>query len=193
MTERKIIVAGNKNHGLAEAIYRKYPSAKFCSRSNGGYNFYMKESIEKFAVESLDYDVCVFCSSLYKFFQVIMVEKTWTVWDEHKKRGHFIVFGSTADSSQKVWLYPVEKRALRDFCRSYGKVASGGGPDLYPGRGIKITYIAPGMLDTPQQREKKGLKLAKLDPDYVVSVMDWILNQPDDVNIYDISMDPVQK
>ena len=190
--DRAILVAGNKNYGLGKSIYENFPRAKFCSRSNGGYDFFKKEAIEKFANYSLHFSDCIFCSYIPYFFQTILLEKTWNLWNSEGKKGHMIVIGSTSDNSPKRWLYSIEKRALRDWCRVYGKSASGGGPELYPGNGIKITYIAPGMIDLPKQREKHGEKLAKLDPSYIVEVIKWVLSQPENVNIYDISMDPVQ-
>jgi NADP-dependent 3-hydroxy acid dehydrogenase YdfG len=117
----------------------------------------------------------------------------WKSWSESNKKGHMIALGSTADWSPKMWLYPTEKKALRDFCRRYGGAASGGGPNLSPGNGIRITYVAPGMLDLPRQTEKYGEKIAKLDAHYLCGVVEWLIDQPDNVNIYEISMDPVQQ
>ena len=189
---KKIIIAGNKNYGLSKSLYNKFPDAKFCSRSNGEFDFLFGEGREKFAQLSLDYDVCILCSYIPHFAQTHLAECVWVKWQQNKHKGQIIVLGSTADASPKRWMYPIEKRALRDFCRLYGKAASGGGPDLYPGNGIRITYVGPGMLDLPRQREKHGEDLAKLDIDYLSGVIEWIINQPENVNIYDITMDPVQ-
>jgi len=190
---KKIIIAGNKYYGLSKSLNITFPGATFCSRSNGEFNFFNKESVLQFAELSLDYDVCIFCSYIPHFYQILLLEKVWNVWSESKKKGQMIVLGSTADNSPRRMLYSIEKRALRDFCRVYGKSASGGGPELYKGNGIRITYVAPGMLDLPKQLEKHGEKIAKLDTGYLSDIIKWLVEQPDNINIYDISMDPVQQ
>lgn len=189
---KKIIIAGNKNYGLSTALAKKFPEATFCSRSNGSYDFSTRESRDQFSKDSLDFDVCILCSYIPGFDQVHLAENVWDRWQRNEHKGQIIVLGSTADSSPKRWMYPVEKRALRDFCRLFGKAGSGGGPELWPGNGIRVTYVGPGMLDLPRQREKHGEALAKLDVDYLAGVIEWLINQPENINIYDITMDPVQ-
>lgn len=189
---KSIIVSGNPNYGLGSSLYKKFPDAKFCSRSSGGYDFFNNDDMERFAEETKDFDVYISCSCLYHFQQTLLLGKVWKKWNEIKKKGQIIVFGSTADWGVKVWMYPTEKKTLKDFCRRFGGAASGGGPNLFPGNGIRITYVAPGMLDLPKQREKYSPDLAKLDTDYLCGVVDWLINQPENINIYEISMDPVQ-
>lgn len=190
---KKIIVSGNKNYGLAKVLYEKFPKADFYSRSNGGFDFLREECCNEFAVESLNYDVYISCSYIPYFGQTNLLRRVYEQWSVERKKGRMIVFGSTADWGTRVWYYPTEKRALRDFCRRYGSSGSGGGPDLYPGNGILITYIAPGMIDLPRQREKYGEEMAKVDPYYLAGIVKWIMEQPENLNIYDISMDPVQQ
>lgn len=190
---KKVIIAGNKHYGLSKSLEVAFPDATFCSRSNGDFNFFKTESVLKFAELSLDYDICIFCSYIPHFRQLLLLEEVWELWNKSKKKGQMIVLGSTADNSPKRWMYPIEKRALRDFCRVYGKSASGGGPDLYKGNGIRLTYVGPGMLDLPKQREKHGEKLAKLDTEYLANLIKWLITQPENINIYDITMDPVQQ
>jgi len=186
---RKMIVVGNKDYGLAKAIYKKYPHAKFCSRSNGDYNFYTRESMTRFAEESVDYDVCIFCTNLKRYFQLLLVSYVWKFWNEYidenseKVVGHFIVIGSTADSSPGTNDNAMEKKALKEWCRRFGEEAST--------TGIKITYVAPGVLDMNSMSEKYGEDFSKLKLDYVVDVISWILSQPKNINIHEISMDPM--
>ncbi len=188
---KKIIVAGNPNYGLAKSIYKAHPEAKFYSRTNGELHLNTVEGRDLFAEKSLDYDVFIACSFMPYFKQLLLVAKVWKIWKDNNKKGSIIVMGSTADTSKGERFYPIEKRALKDFCRSYGDGASGGGPKLVKGNGIKITYIAPGVLDLPKQREKYPEELGKINTDYLVSIINWILFQPDDIVIYDISLDPV--
>jgi hypothetical protein len=188
---KKIIIAGNPNYGLAKNLQKKYPNATFYSRSHGNLNLSKEEDRNIFGKESLKYEVCILCSYIPYFKQTLLVGRIWKEWTENKKPGNIIVLGSTADTSKGARFYCIEKRALKDFCRNYGDGASGGGPNLVPGNGVKITYIAPGVLDLPKQQEKYPIELGKLDPDYLAGVIDWVINQPDNVVIHDLSIDPV--
>ena len=190
---KNIILSGNKHYGLGKSLFEKFPDASFFSRSNGEFDFSDVQAMEHFAKISLDYDVYISCSYIPYFKQLLLLGKVWKTWTDSNKQGHIIALGSTADWSPKIWLYPTEKKALRDFCRRFGTAASGGGPNVTPGNGVRITYLAPGMLDLPKQREKHGDNIAKLDTTYLSGVIEWLINQPEDVNIYEISMDPVQK
>lgn len=189
---QKIIVSGNKHYGLSQCLFETFPMADFFSRANG-FDFLNDKCIRDFATKSLNYDVYISCSYIPNFGQINLLKGVYEAWEKKSKKGRMIVFGSTADWGIRVWSYPTEKRALKDFCRRYGSNGSGGGPNLHKGNGILITYIAPGMIDLPRQREKFGEEMAKVDPYYLTSIVEWILKQPENINIYDISMDPVQQ
>lgn len=189
---KKVIISGNKNYGLAKSLYKLFPDATFCSRSNGSYDLSVDSQITTFILESLNYDIFISCSYIPFFAQTILLAKLYKKWMDEKKIGQIIVVGSTADWSTKARFYSTEKKALRDFCRRMAGMSAGGGPDLYPGNNIRITYIAPGMIDLPKQREKHGEDLAKLDPDYIAEVIKWLTEQPANINIHDLSMDPIQ-
>jgi len=189
---KKIIVSGNKHYGLSKSIYKKFPEAEFFSRSNGDLNLIDENQMDEFVNKSMEFDIYISCSYLPYFKQLMLLGKLWSRWNKEKKKGQIIVLGSTADWQVRADLYCLEKKSLRDFCNRFGRNGSGGGPNLYPGNGIRMTYLAPGMIDLPKQREKRGLDLAKLDPEYIVDVIEWLLQQPENINIYELSMDPVQ-
>ncbi len=189
---KKIIVSGNKHFGLGESIYKVFPDALFCSRSNGEYNLTKQGEMDRFVSKSLDYDIYISCSCFHYFAQTILLAKLYNKWYEEKKVGQIIVIGSTADWGTKGMIYSTEKNALRNYCRRMAGVSTGGGPACYPGSNIRITYIAPGMIDLPKQREKHGEDMAKLDPKYIAETIKWISEQPSNINIHDISMDPIQ-
>lgn len=188
---KKMIVAGNKHYGLAKSIYEAHPDAAFYSRSNGNLDFTKFEDRKKFAIESLNYDICISCSYVPDFGQLNLVNHIWDRWQRANKKGHIIVIGSTADNSRGARMYCIEKRNLRDYCRNYGGGAVGGGPNVHPGNGIKITYVAPGVLNLPKQREKFDEKIGKIDTRYLVEVIDWLIAQPNNIAIHDISLDAV--
>ena len=189
---KKVIISGNKHYGLGECLYKVFPDATFCSRSNGSYDLTDQEQMGTFVSKSMDYDVYIGCSYLPIFAQTILLAKLFKEWSNVKKKGQIIVVGSTADWSTKARFYSTEKKALRDFSRRMAGLCTGGGPQLYPGNGLRITYVAPGMIDLPKQRQKHGNDLAMVDPMYIANTIKWLTEQPENINIHEISMDPVQ-
>jgi NADP-dependent 3-hydroxy acid dehydrogenase YdfG len=188
MNDIKIIVAGNKEYGLAKSIAKLYPDAKFLSRSSG-YNLGKQEVRQLVAEESLDCDVFMIVSALGEFKQTLLLESIIKKWQEHNHEGYIIALGSSADTPVKgsAWSYPVEKKALRAYCRQLSQIASSDTPANW-----KITYLSPGNMHTPKQDEKMpGVK--KLDTDYVAGMIKWLLEQPQDVNISEICLDRIQK
>lgn len=184
----QILVAGNKEYGLAKSIAQLYPDAKFLSRSSG-YNLGKQEVRQQTADDSLDYDVVLLISALGEFKQTLLLESIIKKWQETNHKGYIIALGSSADTPVKgsSWSYPVEKRALRAYCRQLSQIASSDNPNNW-----KVTYLSPGNMHTPKQDEKMpGIK--KLDTDYVAGIIKWLLEQPQDVNISEICLDRIQK
>jgi NADP-dependent 3-hydroxy acid dehydrogenase YdfG len=183
----KILVAGNKNYGLANSIYKIYPNATFLSRSTG-YNLGQHEVRESVGDISLDYDVFISVSCLSQFKQVLLVESIIKKWIEKNHRGYLIAVGSSADTPVKgtAWTYPVEKKALRSYIRQLSQIVSSETPLNW-----KSTYISPGNMHTIRQDEKMP-NVLKLETDYVASVIKWLIDQPHNVNISEICLDRVQ-
>lgn len=184
----KILVAGNKNYGLAKAIHTQYPTATFLSR-NTGYNFYEKGCRQDVAKMSLEYDVFLSVSCLGQFTQTLLVEEIMNCWWKENHNGYMIALGSSADTPVKgtKWIYPVEKKALRAYCRQFGQVIASETPPNW-----KLTYLSPGNMHTPNQ-DIKMPNIPKLDTEYVAGVIDWLIQQPKNVNISELCLDRIQK
>ena len=137
---------------------------------------------------SLEYDVFISVSSLWKFHQTSLVQEVSKKWKEQKHKGYIIAVGSSADTPVKAstWLYPGEKKALRAYCRGVSQMVSG---DNYSG--FKMTYLSPGWMRTPIE-EKKHPDIPKLDLEYVANTVEWLINQPDTVNISELCLDEVR-
>jgi NADP-dependent 3-hydroxy acid dehydrogenase YdfG len=180
----KILIAGNKNYGLSKSLYDIYPDATFLSRSTGQHD--VRESVGPM---SLDYDVFISVSCLSQFKQVLLVESVAKTWIENNHKGYLIAIGSSADTPVKAsgWSYPAEKKALRAYMRQLSQVVSSDNPQNW-----KSTYVSPGNMHTPRQDEKMP-NIPKLDTDYVANVIEWLINQPDDVNISELCLDKKQK
>jgi len=183
----KILVAGNPDYGLSQSIAKCQPNAEFCSRSHGDWDLTQYQAQRDFAQKSLDYDVVISVSCLWKHHQTNLVQEVAKKWFEHKKDGYLIVVGSSADTPVKgtAWMYPAEKKALRAYCRQLSQASAGENDNP-----IKVTYISPGNMHTPKQDEKMP-DTPKLDTDYVAGVIEWLINQPKDVNISELCLDKV--
>ena len=187
--DKKIFIAGNPEYGLAKSLGKKF-CAQFACRTNG-FDLSERRFQENVADLTLRFDVFINCSSLYDFNQIKLLEIVYRKWKDCDHKGHILCIGSTADAFVKgtSWIYPVEKKALRAYCKNLA-IASLGGPGNPPS-GIRVTYVSPGSIDTPEENQKYP-EVKKLDPDYISDVIAWIINQPESVNISEFALDAIQ-
>ena len=181
--KKKIIISGNKEFGLSAALGKVFPDLTYASRKNG-YDLVKDEAQKRFADEASTYDVIVICSALHKFQQTVLLDQVYKACVEKNKRPHIICCGSTTDrvKNGKVWLYNAEKKALRDYCNT---LAIGGVWSEKP----KITLISLGTLSNNQHKhaDRKTMNI-----DQAAHYIKWIIDQPAEININEISIDPMQ-
>lgn len=182
----KILIAGNPTYGLAQALNEKL-QATFLSRSHGNCDLGQTSGQDFFAKHSLEYDVVISVSSLDDFNQTMLMQKIVKNWIEQDKDGYIIALGSSADTPVKgtAWIYPVEKKALRAYCRQISQIVSGDNSTKF-----KITYLSPGNLHTPSQ-DRKMPGTPKIKCEYMVNVIEWLLSQPKYININELCLDRV--
>lgn len=178
-----MIITGNKNKGLAKALYELYPNEFYCSRETG-YDLTNREDQERFALLCLHHDVIVNCSALWRFEQTNLLDIIYKTCVKNNHTPHIISIGSTTDrvKNGKPWLYNAEKKALRDYSNT---LALGGVWDKYP----KISYISFGILSNNQHKhpDRKCLEISE-----AAKYIKWLIDQPRYVNINEISVDPMQ-
>jgi short-subunit dehydrogenase len=179
----KIIVAGNKEYGLAKALWEIYPTAFFASRTTG-FDLGCKEGHSKFAETSLDYDIIINCSALYKFHQTVLLDAIYKKAIESQKTPYIICIGSTTDRVKggKTWLYNAEKKALRDYCNSLGI-------NSVWGMGPKVTLVSFGTLDVVQEKHPNRKCMAT---NKAAEYIKWLIEQPKDLCVNELSIDPMQ-
>jgi NADP-dependent 3-hydroxy acid dehydrogenase YdfG len=100
------------------------------------------------------------------------------------KRTLIICIGSTTDRVKKGtdWLYNAEKKALRDFANSLGMAGVWGNAP-------RVTLISFGSLSNVQEKhpDRKTMPIRK-----AAEYIKWILEQPAEFHINEISVDPLQ-
>lgn len=178
-----MIITGNKNFGLAKELSLLYPEATFISR-NTGYDLTRVEDQIRLSDLALASDIFINNSALWKFNQTLLLDLVYKKCLEKNHNLHIICVGSTTDrvKNGKVWLYNAEKKALRDYCNSTGL-------NSVWGNGPKISYISFGTLSNNQS---KHLDRKCIPINIAASYIKWIVDQPKDIAINEISIDPMQ-
>jgi len=178
-----MLISGNKNFGVAQALEKLYPDAVYASRKTG-FDLVKDEGQDKFASLSVEHDIIIICAALYRFNQTVLLDKVYKACVEHKHNPYIICIGSTTDrvKNGKAWLYNAEKKALRDYCNT---LALGGVWDNKP----KITYASFGTMSNNQTKHPDR---KCLDIDVAASYIKWLIEQPRHVAINEISIDPPQ-
>ena len=182
---KKILVAGNNNYGLAAGLKESLEehNINFISRSCG-YDLTKAEQQQRFADLSVDYDVVILCSALWKFNQTLLLEATYKKLKAIGKKTHIIAIGSTTDRVMKAtdWLYNAEKKALRDYCNS---LCLNG----VWNEGPRVSYISFGTLSNMQEKHP-GRKTITIQD--AANYIKWLTEQPSYLHINEISIDPLQ-
>jgi short-subunit dehydrogenase len=179
----KILITGNPEYGIAKELYKLYPNATLVSRHNG-YDLTNSKDQQRLADLVLEYDVFINCSALHKFNQTVLLEAVYKKCMDNKHYPYIICVGSTTDRVKRgtAWLYNAEKKALRDFCNSLGISGVWG---IAP----KITLISFGSLSNVQHKHPDRICLAiERSAEYIK----WLLEQPKDICINELSIDPLQ-
>ena len=189
---KKILITGSRNYGLCEAICNLFdtlPNIEYetASRSNG-FNLDNSDGYSKLANYYIDGDFDIFInnSALWKFHQVMIAESVFNAIEEADRKGQIINIGSTADTGVKgrTWRYPTEKKALKSYNRDLTYMAMGGS-------NIKTTLISPGSLTTSSVM-KKHPDRKLIDVEYIAELVVWTINQPEYINVNELSIDPIQ-
>jgi len=178
-----MIVTGNKTVGVAGALAKLYPDAEFCSRENG-FDLSRKADQERLAALVCYHDVFVNCAALFKFNQTTLLNVVYHKCVLEKHYCHIINIGSTTDRVKKggAWLYNAEKKALQDYSNTLGLTGVWAS-------GPKVSYISLGTLSNNAEKHPER-KL--LDIDKAAQYIKWIVEQPKDLVINELSIDPMQ-
>jgi hypothetical protein len=179
----KILASGNPIQGIAKSLALVLDNIDFASRTNG-FDLTKAEDQKKFADKAKDYDVVIINSALWKFNQTVLLDVVYKTLLEAKKPAHIVVIGSTTDrvKNGKAWLYNAEKKALRDYSNTLSISSVWGAAP-------KVSYISFGTLSNNQEKhpDRKCMNIIN-----AAEYIKWLINQPKNVNINEISIDPMQ-
>lgn len=181
----KILISGNPNQGVAQAIQQvlKEHELTFISRASG-HDLTKAEIQQQFAELSINYDAVIINSALWKFNQTLLLETVFKKLKAANKRTLIICVGSTTDRVKKAtdWIYNAEKKALRDFANSLSIAGVWANTP-------RVTLISFGTLSNNQEKhpDRKTMPLEQ-----AASYIKWILEQPANAHINELSVDPLQ-
>ena len=178
---KKVAVTGHTN-GIGEGIYLYFSNmgydVKGFSRSNG-YDLNEQETLDRIVVETSDYDIFVnnAFNELTGFSQVQLLHKLFPSWKD--KEGWIINISSIASDyisgRQVPDPYCITKVALDEYAKQLSW--------LLPR--VNIVTIRPGRVDTQLIKKIPGRKLRVSD---IVNTIDWIISQPEDVHINEVTI-----
>ena len=183
MSDRKILITGNKDNGLALSLAKIWPSATFASRTTG-YDLTSGQDQDKLVNISAEYDVFVNNSALCKFNQTLLLEKVYkkAKYDKHDLR--IICVGSTTDraTGAKDWMYQQEKKALRNYCTGISMMSVWSG-------GPHVSLISFGTLSNNQHKHPDRRCMTM---DAAADYIKWLIDIPPGLAINELSIDPIQ-
>ena len=186
----KILITGNRNKDLTKHLAPLLESNSYevdtISRANG-WDLGTTEVIPDFIKLLDDYDVFVNMFANWRFNASLLTYYVFKDWQAKKYNNRRIItIGSTTDRVKraKTNLYHYEKLALREL--SSGLAMSG----VWDKDSPLVTHISFGTMDNraDQNPGRKTLNMDKIS-EYVL----WVLQQPSDMHINELSVDPVQK
>lgn len=192
MEYKKVLITGNRDYGLCQAIcneFDKHSNIDYETASRAtGWSLDKNDEQDRLAEHFTNNEFNVFInnSAMWKFHQIMIAEKLYERAFKLGTHAQFIHMGSTADTGVKgrTWRYPTEKKALRDYNRDLTYMTQGGS-------NIKTTCLSPGSLTTPSVIKKHPSRKL-IDVEYIAEIILWLLQQPEYVNINEISLDPIQ-
>lgn len=185
----KILVTGNPEYGVAsglKAMLGVEHDVSFVSPKYNNIDLNKTEDFKKVVNDSVNYDVVINNVRLSDYNQVKLFDGIYKKWTTNKKRGQIINIGSLADQTRdRTWMYGAEKAALKQAS------AAGGFANIFKGSGIKVTYLAFGWVSTPAI-EASEPNVKKHSVEEIARLIKWILDYPDNTNIIEIRMEPIQ-
>jgi short-subunit dehydrogenase len=168
-----ICITGHTS-GLGKALFDFWSASNNnvtgYSRSNG---YDLDHNLDKFNNDQFD----IFVNNAYSGFK--QVELLYQLYEKNKNRNCIILNIGSASSDgnvDRVKPYAIEKLALEKACLQLQFNTSV----------CKVLLIKPGRMETPMVAHTNS---KKIDLSYMVSTIDWLIAQPENIAIRSITID----
>jgi NADP-dependent 3-hydroxy acid dehydrogenase YdfG len=169
----KFVITGHTS-GLGNACYEYFKhdhQVTGLSRSN---DYDLSRDLEMFV--STDFDVYI-NNAYYEFAQT---ELLYRLFEENKYRECMIInIGSVSADGNKDTInrYAIHKASLEKACNQLQLIDSN----------CKVIHIKLGRINTPMTDHRSNYP--RIEPSYIVDVIDWIIQQPRQILIKNITVD----
>jgi len=168
-----IILTGHTS-GIGRAVYQKLShefQVKGLSRATGHD---LETGVQPFVNDDFD----VYINNAYSGFK--QTELLYELFKRNKHRPCSIInIGSVSGDGNRdqVNQYAVHKASLEKACNQLQLIDTE----------CKIIHVKLGRVNTPMTEHRK--QFPRIDPDYVANTIQWIINQPKDILIKNITID----
>lgn len=169
----KIVITGHTS-GLGMTLYRRFSAEHRVvgmSRTNG---YDMSKDLSSFLIKDFD----VYINNAYHEYS--QTDLLYRLFEQNKYRNCSIInIGSVSSDGNKdeVNRYAVHKTALEKACHQLQLIDSE----------CRVIHMKLGRMNTPMTDHKK--EYPRIDTNYIVDVVDWIIRQPHSIVIKDITVD----
>jgi NADP-dependent 3-hydroxy acid dehydrogenase YdfG len=139
-----------------------------------------KRDLEKNLDAFLSSDFDFYINNAHAGFK--QVELLYKLWEMNNKRQCTVInIGSVSSDGNKDYVnnYAVEKSALEKACTQLQLINSR----------MRVSLLKLGRVDTPMVEHIQDVP--KLDTSYVVDAINWIINQPKNIVIKNLTLDVV--
>ena len=181
--KKRIAITGHSS-GIGKHIYDKLKSDK--SYDVSGYsldNDYNIEDSQKIIDACIDDDIFI-NNAFYNWSQIDILFKLYSEWQDKNKV--IINIGSVVGDTKNPWQekYQIQKKTLENACKQ-----------LQPlGRckiiNVKLGWVDSEMMDSWLDGKSLPDNFKILKPDNVLDILLYIINQPSNICIKEIAIEP---
>lgn len=186
----KIMMTGNREKDLCRSIVAKFESEGhecFCMSRANGFDFSENPTgvIARVVDEADKADIFINLYANYFFHASVLAHKLFNDWLEKGYSDRRIIhIGSTTDRVQrgKRNLYHYEKRILREMSSGHAMIG------VWE-KGPKVTHLSIGTMEN-RAKDNPGRQCLSLDQ--VANYVYWLTQQPKEIHVNELSIDPIQ-
>ncbi len=186
----KVMMTGNRRKDLCQSIVQRFEKEGHecvCFSRSNGFDFEKNPTdvISRLIKEVDKADIFINLYANYFFNASVLAHKLFNDWlEKGYSQKRIINVGSTTDRVQrgKRNLYHYEKRILREMSSGHSMLSVW---DQAP----KVTHLSVGTMQN-RSAENPGRKCLSMS--HVADYVYWLVSQPTEIHINELSIDPIQ-